>query len=428
MILEMILCLMAMIYSEIIHMKCYQKCSNINEKFSLKYKIKIFFLICIISSINLLNNLYNYIYFTTYVSLFLLIILMKEVYKENIKLVIFKTSIISIISLILEMIFSKMVTFPFSNLIVLNENIIYKMLITIIFATILYFLFSLKKINQTIYKLSKDLAEKSNLLLGILVIIILINIITLDYGADYQNTTNYFIVVTSFILVLILIIATLILELKQTRLKVKNEFLLENLKNYEIIADDYAELKHNLNHDLMMIRSLANRESQLAIDEVIKKYDKNYNWKQSIANIPKGIQGLLCLKLYKANNYKLNVEINNQINELVINKMSIKTYSKLCECIGIVVDNAITAARKSQEKSIYIDMEEKDNLLTIKIMNTFKDCLDLDLIGSKNYSTKKIKSGIGLNYLNKLKMKNFKIKKEIINNIFIVSLFVTLKN
>ena len=56
--------------------------------------------------------------------------------------------------------------------------------------------------------------------------------------------------------------------------------------------------------------------------------------------------------------------------------------------------------------------------MIIQIINKFKSVLDLSRITEKNYSTKKKKSGIGLNYINKIKKNNINVDYQIINDLF----------
>ncbi len=78
-------------------------------------------------------------------------------------------------------------------------------------------------------------------------------------------------------------------------------------------------------------------------------------------------------------------------------KINMPTY-EFSRVLGILLDNAIENARNSVEKEIYLSMEIKDNncqLLTIKNSYSNKD-VDINSIYKKGYSSKKIKSGIGL--------------------------------
>ena len=53
------------------------------------------------------------------------------------------------------------------------------------------------------------------------------------------------------------------------------------------------------------------------------------------------------------------------------------------------------------------------------LINIFNNKIDLNKISKKNYSTKEIKSGIGLYYISKINNNNIDVKYKIINNLFI---------
>ena len=75
--------------------------------------------------------------------------------------------------------------------------------------------------------------------------------------------------------------------------------------------------------------------------------------------------------------------------------MGIYEFSKI---LGILLDNAIDAAKNSVEREVFVSAEISKNLTqTIAIKNSYsnKD-IDIKSIFNKGFSTKKIKSGIGL--------------------------------
>ena len=57
--------------------------------------------------------------------------------------------------------------------------------------------------------------------------------------------------------------------------------------------------------------------------------------------------------------------------------------------------------------------------MILKVINKFSNNINLNEIGNKDYSTKNRNSGIGLNYVNKIKNKNITTKIQIVNNLFI---------
>lgn len=385
------------------------------------------FIMLFLSAVTIVNNWYNVYNFKMFISFFIIYLICKTWFNGNSRTVFYYSFVMAFIAIMIEFVLCKFYSNSFGSMEEINQSIIAKNSITIICSTLLYFIVAIPFVNKLVNKIKKLLSPKIKNEVLVCCLLILVNFLMMQYNWDYRNNFVYILTVSIILIFTILIILLLRLNYNKEKLEIKNKYLNNNVKNYEVIADDYSELKHNLNHDFMAIRSIANEEAQVLIDEIIKKYNKNYSWTTNIGKIPKGIQGIVCIKLYEVNKENINIEVNSEIDEHINKKIKPKLYSKLCDTLGITIDNAITSARRSKEKSIYIDMQEMNNILEIKIMNTFKDELDLEMLGTKNYSTKKKKSGIGLNYLNKIIKKDFQIKKEIINNIFIVSLLVSLK-
>ena len=127
------------------------------------------------------------------------------------------------------------------------------------------------------------------------------------------------------------------------------------------------------------------------------------------------MQGLIYLKIKEAKNKKINIILNSENHINIKNK----DYFYLCETIGILIDNAIEASIKSNSHTVVIDIDENEKRLKIDIINIFNNKIDLNKISKKNYSTKEIKSGIGLYYISKINNNNIDVKYKIINNLFI---------
>ena len=108
---------------------------------------------------------------------------------------------------------------------------------------------------------------------------------------------------------------------------------------------------------------------------------------------------------------KVNLEIF-----LDLNTLNIKIY-EFTRILGILLDNAIEAANLCDEKVINIRMQKAKNVQLLIIENTYtnKD-VDVNKIFEKDFSTKKVKSGLGLwevkQYLNKSKNLNLYTNKD----------------
>ena len=86
--------------------------------------------------------------------------------------------------------------------------------------------------------------------------------------------------------------------------------------------------------------------------------------------------------------------------------------------MGIVIDNAIEASSKTNNKYILIDIYN-DNGIVIEISNSFKGKVDINSINDKYYSTKGKNRGLGLFIINKLiKSSNISYEQFINDSIF----------
>lgn len=423
MILEIIIGFFVVILSLMIFILSYKKLT----KQSLNINIKKIILIMVIAILIMANNIFNVNAFKVVTTVILMFAMVKFWFKDNNKKTFYYIIIISLTSMIVELLLNKLLAVSFTNLNELNNSLMAKSAITMIFSVMTYFVFLIKPINTIIIKLEQIMTKRRAMEVYLIVIVFIVNLLLMQMTVNYRNAPLCFASITIIIMIFSILLAYIKDRQNKETLEIRNKYLNDNVKHYELISDDYSELKHNLNHDFMAIRSVANKEAQELIDEIMQKYNKNYSWTTKIGKIPKGIQGLFCIKIYEGKKENIDIEVKSKVEDNINEQIKMRTYSKLCDTIGITVDNAITAAKRSKEKAIYIDMAKKDNILEIKIMNTFKDMLDLEQLGTFKYSTKEKKSGIGLSYLNKILKKDIEIKKEIINNIFIVSLCVPLK-
>lgn len=423
MILEIIIGFFVVILSLIIFILSYKKLT----KQKLNFNIKKVLLLMGFALLMMANNIFNVNTFKAITSYFIILLLTKIWFKDKNSKIFYYMTIIILLAMIVELLLSKGFSIFFANLDAINNSLMAKSAITMIFNIMVYFIFMIKPLDKIIIKLEPFMTKRRAMEVYLIVIVFIVNLLLMQMTVNYRNAPLYFVSIAIIVMIFSILLAYIKDRQNKETLEIRNKYLNDNVKHYELISDDYSELKHNLNHDFMAIRSVANQEAQELIDEIMQKYNKNYSWTTKIGKIPKGIQGLFCIKIYEGKKENIDIEVKSKVEDNINEQIKMRTYSKLCDTIGITVDNAITAAKRSKEKAIYIDMAKKDNILEIKIMNTFKDILDLEQLGTFKYSTKEKKSGIGLSYLNKILKKDIEIKKEIINNIFIVSLCVPLK-
>ena len=422
--ITVLITMLTLFLAEYAHTFCFGKC--IDEKIKLNFKITL--IICFFAILRYFNNIYCLAELKILVSLLLYDLLFFLIYKKNVKKVFIAGTIVCVVSILLEFCITFLIAIFVKNVFELNQHFLIKDLFSITLYFSLMSIFACSFLKNKIKKVIAFLEKIINIEAVFIIIVILLNFILVKFTYNYRDSINNIYNILILSIVTILIIISLKNFYNKQIYKIKDINQQERIKKYEEIISDYRELKHNLNNDLLAIKSVATKKAQVLIDEKIKKYNKNYDWVNNFDKMPKGLQGLIYFKLKDINKLKITVEVNNKLNYDIEKKISTKQYSYLCDYIGIVLDNAIDSAKNSKEKVIYIYINEKNKNIKVEITNTFGNNIDLNKIGQKNYSTKEQKSGIGLNFINRNRLKDLSIKKEIINNLFKVTITVKLKD
>lgn len=224
---------------------------------------------------------------------------------------------------------------------------------------------------------------------------------------------------------LLTIIFHLILIVSYYLSKINTDYV--SIEKYNVLCDkyneeskEYRDMRHNLLNDLLAIKT--SKFNDEVIDRMVRKYKKSYQIDDNLKTNEFGINGILDIKMKNARMLGVKIAYNKTLNDLT--KFYEKVdYLKLCEAIGIVMDNAIEAVMDLEEKIVYVDIDDTDGF-HMKVINKFSNAVDIDRMLINNYSTKKRSSGLGLNYLYGLKNKGINTKINIVDDTFIVSIDV----
>ena len=142
-----------------------------------------------------------------------------------------------------------------------------------------------------------------------------------------------------------------------------------------------------------------------------------------VDNNKTGIASLIDMKIQVARKYRVNMEMHTTIDLENFNDLEATKYLKICEVLGIAIDNAIEAAKVSKEKIVDVEIYENNGII-FEIANSFCSTIDLEKLFDSEYSTKNRGTGIGLNYIASLKSTGIKTSVEIRSNFFILRIFV----
>jgi len=388
-------------------------------------KNKKYYITILITSILVFsNNFYNLLLLRLLTGLIINCITGYYIYETKLTSTIFYCIIHTFISMIVELLLSLLLMFNFENVTIFNSLVYAKMLFSLIMGIITIIIFKNNTVKYFIKKIKKIILDKNNFIILIILVLLFMNMIGV---ARAVKTNDIFLIIISVICVVFMLLTIKIIINDKYNISLLNEQtknMKDNIKAYSNTIDDCRELKHNLRNDLLILKSGVNNEAQDKINEIIIKYNTNYEWINMIDEIPEGLQGLIYLKQKESEKHKIKLYINTIKNF----KTNNKDYIDLCSILGVLIDNAIEASKNSKSRIIEVNFKEVNKNLNIKISNKYINDIDLNKIGNKNYSTKEYKSGLGLNFIKNINNSKIKVSFKIVNNLFITDILYFIKN
>jgi len=312
------------------------------------------------------------------------------------------------------------------NLDAYSLNII-KIIMTILVTLAVYLTIKIPFVRKSLTKVV-NFAYKNYGNYFVVGVIILVSGLLSGYNIFAINDSNANIIVLA-IAILILILGVYFIRLKDKEInsEIKNKFFENSNEVYNKIAEEYEIFKHNKNNQLLTLRSVANKETKILIDEMLENVKScKSSFLPIFKNAPVGIKDILFIKFSALDAKNLKIDFSSECEEDITKKLSPKNYNAFLEGIGIIVDNSIEAIKECKEKIVYINIEVKNKELLFNIINTFSSNLDLEKLSEMYYTTKRTGRGIGI-YSVKMN-RRVKYKNAILNNKFQVTLSTHLKN
>lgn len=285
------------------------------------------------------------------------------------------------------------------------------MIICFLFCLSSYFSFFKKTINKLYSILNKiKFADFSLFFFSLFVLIVCI---ILAFNIRKPN------ILFMLVILLLLIVLSFYLLVKAKYNAIENRIFLEMLKQnnnfYIEMADEYSVFKHNLMAKLLSVKSVANFKAGFLVDDLIKEFNSSIDYDIKIREIPYGLIGIINQKLSPYVDI-LDIKINNSINFDIFDVLSPKKYNVLVEKISILIDNSLEACVNSMDKILIINIYSEVNGIFVEIKNTFSGTLNVEKIGTKHYSTKGEKRGLGLYSV--LRNNVVDVKMKVINDYF----------
>ena len=372
---------------------------------------KIIFMILLIPVIQVIAKTLGLDVIIPIISIFYFIVLFKCIFQGTLKETINYEIIIWTIITLLDVIMMLLIN-PINIEVEISKGIS-----SIVLSTIIVILASSNAVLKVLRALYKRL-DKINLNYLYLIITIVLFLIVEYLG--FKNVDNKYIVVSALLIGIVLaliVVNFVVLYYEIITLRTTNSILEQsNEASLELISE-YRVLKHNLEHNLLGIKTVSNKKTKELIDALIAEYNSKFYIKHDITSMPAGINGFILEKFYKYAEEDLKITVENKIKKKILGLLGPRNYNLFCEALGVTLDNALESTVKSKEKLLYLEFKETEESLMATVANTFTGNIELDKLGTKEYTSRKTGHGLGLYSL--FNRKNLFITTSIKNNLFI---------
>ena len=224
------------------------------------------------------------------------------------------------------------------------------------------------------------------------------------------------------------------LKINMEKEKAESDLEISELHNKTMIGmvDGVRTLKHDYNNIMQALNGYVSTKQYDKLQEHINKVLDECNIvnnlsviDQKVFNDP-AIYGIVGAKYFIAMEADIKFELDIVTN---IKEISFPM-PELSRILGIILDNAIEATSKTDNKYMKLEMkyDARKDADIIKVYNTYDTNIDINLkdIYKKGVSSKKIKSGIGLWEVKKLidKSKNSQIYASLEHGMFVQNIII----
>ena len=324
-----------------------------------------------------------------------------------------------LISVIIESIYAKICFIILGKTPIEYQNIIiYRIpIMMIVYFTLFLISISIKlaKENFIIFEYI-DVHRKKLIILNLIFILILIGI-QFYLFIFYNTVLPMYITLISLLSLIAYSFISLYSIIKSVNLEITKRDLeqseLHN-KTLGLLYNNVSAFKHDFSNIITALGGYINSKNMEGLekyyDNILDEFNINNNLSTlnpNIINNP-AIYNILAAKYYKADELGITINLQVFIN---LNELKMDVYD-FCRILGILLDNAIEASSKCEEKIINIDIRDirPKKCQSITIENTFLDKnIDISRLAEKGYTSKtkdKESHGIGLWQVAKLIKKN----------------------
>lgn len=385
----------------------------LNIKSNTKQKV---LYVCSLSAISFLSRIFIPNPFATYVNIIALPLLV---------ITIFKTSILKgFVSEILPLITTVLLESVFVNLYLTLFNIshdtalytpLYRLIIMLSIYFVIYLIYLFAKYLKLNITLLDSMNKRDKILLSLNFVLAIVFICAQLYLTTfYSNTLPLMITLLSVLALISFFIISIYNLIKTTQLAITTRDLEESKlynKTLTILHDNIRCFKHDFSNIVQAIGGYIQTDDMVGLK---KYYTQLLGDCQKVSNLnvlnPEvinnpAIYSLITSKYHLAEENGISFHVDFFFD---LKTLNMKEY-EFARIIGILLDNAIEAAKECDEKVVNVCMrvDTKANRQIFYIENTYanKD-IDTEKIYEKAYSTKVNNTGLGLWEVRKILSKN----------------------
>ena len=311
------------------------------------------------------------------------------------------------------------------------NNLKYNLIANILIAVFAILLSNIPLIKKAMNKVI-DIFKKKKLINYLYVLLLILYLIVSKNGLELVLKSNYYVNILFVVGVIIIFGIIIKNESKYERLKEENKQMYNHVTKYEKIITEQGKVNHEFKNQLMVIRGYAQMKSDKLLDYIdsitldANKTHSSYLISQLNKFPEGGIKGLLYYKLSIMEDEKIKYELDVQTGvRTKLNSLSINMYKNITKILGVLLDNAIDASKKSKEKQIIISvLKDKYNVI-FSISNSYKGKLNLDKMGT-GFTTKGLGHGYGLRLVNDImkETNSFKVTNEVKDKYYVSNLII----
>lgn len=371
--------------------------------------------VIIMSILIILSSLFIPTEYSIFIHLILTPFIIKTIFKTNILKSILAEIIPMFISVLLETLYLKICYKMFSlTLQMCKSIIIYRIPIMLFIYLTIYLiskLFNTIQINYTEFE-KLDKTHKHLIILNLILVIVCIGFqfyLMIFYNLTlpiYITILTFLFLITYSVVSIYSIIKTLNFESAKSDLE---QTQLHN-KTLEILYSNTRAFKHDFSNILTAFGGFIYAKNLDGLEKYYNKVleechiDNNLSaLNPTVINNP-AIYNILATKYYKADELGINIDLQIFIN---LNNLKMDVYD-FTRILGILLDNAIEASAKCNEKIIKIEIRDlsHQHCQILNIENTYLDNnLDMSRLSEKGYTSKTDDTenhGIGLWQVSKM--------------------------